>query len=324
MNKIIRNTIILSSLWVLILIIGIFYIYGYQKGSLKKLTAEKEKKSERLVDLRALNQDLSELKNYYEHLKELNMKYTGTLASFVSPGETFDYIRRELATTNSSVKLNMVFKEEKNFKSMMKRTYELKGSGDFRDIYDLLWFLERGPVFYSLKSVRIEQISEELFANKEKVKQKDEATFDITIIGYDRTQGPKITEINRNFGQPKKIANLFVNKNLPKVKTVKPAATRFAAITNTSRTRSTPALEPSKPIVKNTDGLPEISSSSEVLGLTPFSVLVKDEKGKIVKLYKGDKIFGGNLADLNPQAGQVTFVFNNQFGNKTVTLTLKK
>ena len=42
MNKIYRNTIIISSAWVLTLILGLFYIYGYQK-KIKTRLEEEEK-----------------------------------------------------------------------------------------------------------------------------------------------------------------------------------------------------------------------------------------------------------------------------------------
>lgn len=318
MNKILRNTLIITSGWVLLLIAGIFYIYGHQKSVLSNLIKEEQTKSERLTELKSLKNDLSELQGYYERLKQIHLKYKGTLASFVSPGETFDYIRRELATTSSSIKLDMDFVSENPFKDLIKRTYELKGKGKFIDIYSMLWFLENGPVFYTINTITISKIDASAAMNDQSL-NPDESSFNVSIAGFDRKEGPRIQEINRNFGQPVQIADIFNNRKINKPAISLPAKANFASQSNSTQPKT---LENPRP--KNLNGLPEISSGCEILAITPYSVLIKDEKGKIVKLRKGDEIYGGNLASLDAQTGHAVFNYNNSFGNKTVILTLKK
>ncbi len=319
MNKLLRNTLIVSSLWVLILLTGIFYIYGYQRKIRTELQNEKIKKSKRLDELKVLQNDLSELQNYYQRLHDISLKYKGTLASFESPGETFDYIRRELKTMQSSIKLDMDFIKEQPFKSMMKRQYELRGTGKFVDIYNLLWFLENGPVFYKIESISANEIEK---SNRENIRLSDEGSFNLTIVGFDRTEGPKITELNRDFGQPVNIANLYNHKTIFKNKKPKNEQKQYAmrTIPKTSETH----LSQKPKNKENTLGLPEINTSCQVLAITPFSILLKDAKGKLVKLRKGDKVFEGNLAELNTQSGQAVFKLNNNSGNKSIVLTFKK
>ncbi|HDP99160.1 MAG TPA: hypothetical protein ENN22_08265 [bacterium] len=319
MNKLLRNTVIISSLWVLTLVIGLVYIYGFQKRSLSQVEQEQLKKSSRLTELNALKNDLSELENYYYDLRQISLRYRGTLASFVSPGETFDYIRRELKTINSSIKLNMEFMTEGSFQKMVKRTYELRGTGKFIDIYKLLWFLENGPVFYSLNTISIDKV-----ANTNRLDNQtlgvDETSFQVSMFGFDRKEGPKITELNRDFGQPKAIANLFNDRFSPKPVKQEPVKTQYAAAT-----RQAPRTQPeAKPQPENPDALPEITSNCEVLAVTPFSVMVRDAKGRVLKLRKGDKIFGGALSNVNAQTGEAVFTYNPAFGSKTIVLSLKK
>ncbi len=318
MDKILRNTIIITACWVLLLLAGIFFVYGHQKGSLSDLKKEVQMKSARLTELKSLQNDLSELQDYYQRLKEIHLRYKGTLASFVSPGETFDYIRRELEMTNSSIKLDMDFVSEQSFKNMMKRTYDLKGYGKFVDLYEFLWFLENGPVFYAISSLTISEIDASAASN-DLLLNVDESAFNISIVGFDRSEGPKITEINRDFGQPMQIAELFKAPKLQKSKALEPEKTHYASRGSVS---ASPAVEKAQP--KNDKGLPEISSKCQILAITPFSVMIKDEKGKIIKLRKGDDIFGGSLASLDASTGQAVFNYSSSFGNKTVILTLKK
>jgi hypothetical protein len=318
MNKLLRNTLIISSFWVLILITGIFFIYGHQKKLRTQLLEEEKVKSVRLNELRALKNNLSDLQNYYDRLHYISLKYQGTLASFESPGETFDYIRRELATTKSSIKMDMDFITENSFKSMMKRQYEFRGIGKSVDIYRLLWFLENGPVFYKIISLSINKIDE---STNETIRPSiDEASFNLTMVGFDRTEGPKITELNRDFGEPIAITNLFNQKTF--IKKSEPEKKNYAS--RPIQKSGEMHLPQKSKKSTNLTGLPEINANCKVLAITPFSVLVRDVNGKHIKLRKGDKIFGGNLAELNTQTGQAVFQFDNTFGNKSVVLTTKK
>ena len=317
MNKIVRNTLILSSVWVLMLIIGLVYIYGHQKKILDKLSAEEKKKSERLEDLRSLQSDLSELLSYYNQLKENSLRFKGTLASFVSPGETFDYIRRELLRTNSSIKLDMDFESESPFKNMIKRNYNLKGTGKFTDIYSFIWFLENGPVFYNLTSLTVEKLDPTASAEIE-FTQADEATFNFSLIGYDRKEGPKIAEINNEYGEPEHIVNLLEEINPFRKATVKARPSQYAnnSPTPVKRPYTARALETNRQSAA--PKLPEINSACEVLAITPFSVLIKEANGKIVKLRKGDKIYGGTLTSLDAKTGKAIFQYDNSSGSRKV------
>ena len=320
MNKLLRNTVLLGSLWAVIFIVGMLYIYGYQRKISKNYKIEEIEKSKRLNEFRVLKVNYSELQNYYKRLQTINLRYKGTLTSFESPGETFDYIRRELTSTSSTVKLNMDFIKEDTLQSMIKRQYELQGTGNFVDIYYLLWFLENGPVFYKIESLKVNKIEK---TNIEETNiSLDEASFNLTMVGFDRKQGPKITEINREFGQPKNMANLFNHKSLFKKKKPKLEQKTFAL--NNPPKSGVMHLPRNSNKSSNGQGLPEINSSCKVLAITPFSILLKDINGKLVKLRKGDQVFGGNLSELNTQTGQAVFSFYGDLGNKSVILTLKK
>lgn len=324
MNKITRNTIIVSSLWVLILIIGMVYIYGHQEKILKKLKAEEKQKSERLADLRALMNDLTELQNYYEKLKENSLRFKGTLASFVSPGETFDYIRRELLRTNSTIKLDMDFESESPFKNMIKRNYILKGTGKFVDIYRFLWFLENGPVFYNLSSLTIDNVDPQELADNILLDPNDEATFNFTLIGYDRKEGPKITEINNEYGEPKLIANIF-EEIAPLKRPVKRASSQNFAKGEAQPPKPTNFFRRvSAPPTRQASAKSNITSNYEILAITPFSVLLKDATGKTIKVRKGEKFNGGTLASLDAKAGTAVIQYDSQSGARKVVLTMKK
>ncbi|NOZ61465.1 MAG: hypothetical protein GXO74_07265 [Calditrichaeota bacterium] len=324
MNKIVRNTLILSSVWVLMLIIGVIYIYGHQKKLLNKLKAEEKQKSERLADLRSLQNDLTALVNYYKQLKENSLRFKGTLASFVLPGETFDYIRRELIRTNSTIKLDMDFENEEPFKNMIRRNYILKGTGKFTDIYNFFWFLENGPVFYNLGSLTVEKTDQTAVADALPTPEK-EASFNLKLVGYDRKEGPNITEINNEYGEPERIADIF-EEIAPRSRFAanKPAP-RFADNNSAPPRMKSRTLQPQETAkARNTRDLAKMSNSCEVLAITPFSVLIKDANGKIIKLRKGDKIYGGTLTTLDAKTGKAIFQYDNQPGARTFVLTMQK
>jgi hypothetical protein len=153
----------------------------------------------------------------------------------------------------------------------------------------------------------------------------EEASFNFTLVGYDRKEGPNITEINNEYSEPDVIVNLFNEISPVKRPVVKKTESYYAeARPKPQRARSfiNRTQETSKP--KNTGGLPEINNSCEVLAITPFSVLIKDATGKIIKLRKGDKIYGGTLTSVDAKSGKAVFQYDNKFGAKTFVLTMQK
>jgi hypothetical protein len=313
MSYAVRNTIIIAAFWALVLGAGFFYLYGHQDSVHQRLLKQKLQKFKQVTELQDLERDLTALNEYYGRLQEISQGKRGLIASKESPGETYDYILREIKRNNSSLDVNLAFEREDSLSSVVRRNYKVDGEGRFTDIYRLLWLLENGPVFYDVQSLSIDRIS--VSDETEKVTSGAEARFTLSLAGYNRKEGPAISEIVLQNEAPKQMAELIktsgINVGLQRPKT---NALRMAAAQ-----RPVPA---ERPALINKSGLPEVSPRSKVLAITPFSIMIVDEKGKVVKLRKGDKIFGGYLREINTQNNQAVFELDNIAGQESLVLTV--
>jgi len=156
MNYAIRNTLIIAAFWSLVLASGFYYVYGYQNKLQERLRVENQAREKRLRDLTRLEVDRSELRVHLLRLQDLSLGKMGTLSAHESPGETYDYILRELERTRSRLGVSFTYKNEDLYLTLKRRYYDIKGSGPFLDFYELLWFLENGPVFYNVRRLEVE------------------------------------------------------------------------------------------------------------------------------------------------------------------------
>jgi len=67
----------------------------------------------------------------------------GVLVSSETPGETFDYLVRELERTKSSFQFDLKNKGRAQKPKLVENQYEFVGDGTFMEAYKLLWFLEK-------------------------------------------------------------------------------------------------------------------------------------------------------------------------------------
>ncbi len=313
MSYAVRNTIIIAAFWALVLGAGFFYLYGHQDNVHQRLLKEKLQKFKKLTELQELERDLAALNEYYARLQEISQGKKGAIAAHESPGETYDYILRETKRGNSNLDINLAFEKEDSLASVLRRTYKLMGEGSFADIYRLLWLLENGPVYYDVRSLSITRI--EPSESEENRLPGAEARYAISLCGFERKEGPNIAEMTVQSEAPKQLAAL-----------VRSSGVKFAAqrarqgVGRILATSQQAAVE--RPPSIGRFGLPEVSSGSKVLAITAFSVIVENEKGKIVKLRKGDKIFGGYLRDIDTQSNQAVFEIENGGGRESLVLTV--
>jgi len=313
MSYAVRNTIIIAAFWALVLGAGFFYLYGHQDNMHERLLKEKLQKFKKLTELQELERDLAALNDYYARLQEISQGKKGAIASHESPGETYDYILREAKRGNSSLDVNLLFEKEDSLASVLRRTYKLSGEGSFADIYRLLWMLENGPVYYDVKSLSITRI--EPGENEENKVSGAEARYAISLCGFNRNEGPNIAEMAVQSEAPRQLATL-----------VRGSGVKFAAQRTRQGTAKIPATGQHAAVERapsiSRTGLPEISPKSKVLAITAFSVIIENEKGKIVKLRKGDKVFGGYLRDIDTRSNQAVFEIENGAGRESLVLTV--
>ncbi len=308
MNYAVRNTLIIAAFWSVILAGGFYYVYGYQKKVQERLQTENQAKLARLNDLTYLEKDRSELRIHLRRLQDISLGRMGTISAHESPGETYDYILRELERTRSRLNVSFVYKNEDTYLTMKRRYYEIKGSGPFLDFYKLLWFLENGPIFYGVKGLDLEPQ-----LNKSGQGRTEDVAFSLDINGYERKEGPDITTITVRQGDYPQIVNLVKGRpqRLFRQGTAQPGSTLPGQPTGDG-----PQPQPEK----NVEKLPEVDQRTQILAIMPGAAVIKDHTGRTFRLKPGDRIFRGTVSQINPGNGTIQFAMQGSGNSSTLIL----
>ncbi len=319
MSYTLRNTVVLAIIWALLFIAGGFYIWGVQDKKLDQLMTDNKRKQDRIETLEYRRHRRNELEKTYQHLRDISMGKLGALSNNESPGETFDYILRELRQTGSGLLINQDYIREETFQSVKRHIYEISGVADFPDIYKLVWFLENGPIYYDIKALQVDRAT----PNDTEFSQRN-CNFTMQLWGFKRDHGGiDIRDVIRKKDNPASMNTLVSNS----------VSQAFDQL-NVQRTSHRPgkALEPStqpeqkpestKP--RNVNGLPEINPNTRLLAVTSQSVVVRDQTGKMVKLREGDPVFQGMVQSIDVRNGAASFLIRSGGRSQVVTLTANK
>lgn len=318
----VRNTLIIAAVWAFFLGLGYYYVFGVQRAAERKLAAEVAIKQDRVNDLQALQSDKTRLELEYARLEELHSGKKGVLASHETPGETYDYINRELSRIGSSLEVNLTLDKTDEFSSMQRRHYEVYGTGRFHELYHLIWFFENGPLFYNIQSLKVQRQDQ---PSQDKRALKGEVQFSLRVCGYNRPDGPEIIGISREDGGLQPVAELVTNRIARvSVETQKSETMRqdeFKTAEKSGRERM-PVSALTTPAT--TGGLPDIASGTSVLAVTANSALIKDSRGKIVRVRIGDRVHLGQVSEINAKTGQVVFDLAESGRPSRITLSTQK
>jgi len=326
----IRNTLFIGIFWLLIMAGGLYYIYGLQNKKFTTLQQEVKRKEDRLNDLKSMQITRHELIESYNHLKDLSLGKLGALAGNESPGETFDYMLRELKQTSSMIELNQELLEQQSFKDFQRSTYHITGEGGYNDFYELIWFFENGPIFYDIRSINIDRISIE--EKDDDDRERGELSFAINVWGFQKEKGLDIEKIIRETGQPSQVSNIVQNPVAEAIDRAilnkqKRATSDYQKNLASSSLGGTTTKNPfsNEPIIqRNPEGLPEITPATEVLAITPNSVMIRDRNGKIKKLRIGDRVLGGTVGYIDVKSSKVGINLSSAGGGGSLELKLTK
>ncbi len=298
-----RNAILLAIIAIMVSILGYSYVFVRQGKKLEKQLAMNEQKQKRLEELEELDKDRSELLNYLEHLKELSLGKIGTIVGNETPGETFDYILREINSASLDVNIDLVFEQEMPFASLKARQYDISGIAPFKDVYDFIWFLESGPIFYNITNLGISRLDT---GKEEDVVKEIDSQFNLTVRSFIRDEGPGIEEIKRTKGSPENIENLVTNK----VRTVIDQTQNFKERVSGEKSGGSGGGAGSDS-TRNKKLLPEMTDDIELLALTNDAIVLRNGANNI-KVRKGEDFYGAFLKKVNIHEGQAIFQMNGR------------
>ena len=275
MSYTIRNTIVLGSVLLLILLVGIYLTVFYLPKSLTTINAEIRKLE---LDL----QNTPDLANQYNttaaQLADMKKRWE-TRNKDVPPkdvtGETYGYLNRTI-DVSGEVKMDLTYVGPRDFGNYGYNVYSLKGEAPFNNIYRFIWYAENGRRLMKLNNLSLRGYE-----------AKDKATGETKILVLFEMElqafFSSIPELN----------------NAPGV---------------LSSTPATLTSNPFYPLIFHEIPPPQADEieieRSDLKAVIPGKAFIVDQNQKSRILEEGDKVYLGYVTRILPNQGKIECLLN--------------
>lgn len=288
MNRKIKNTLVLLGILILISLIG-GAVSVYQK---KKIT-EKDKQ---LITLRSNDMNPADLQMQLAEVKKKAMVLDSVLSrrkynipKQLMQTDFYNFVNRVTFGFSSYSHVDIEYLDRKPDKTFNFYLYKISGSGEFLDVYRLIYAIEQSR---ELKKIRNLSLSANIIIGEDQM-PRYVVTFSFNVFVYfandDRFTSTSFVE---NSLDPGGIYNIFY----PLIRTQLPP---------------------------NTEELAEVENA-KLLALVPDGAYIADSKGNTFMLMEGDPVYLGYLTKIDYSMNQVTFILNKGGIIEKIYLKLEK
>ena len=275
MNYALRNTLILSVLLVLV-ILG--FLLG-NTSSVKKVKVIKsayENNLKQLNDLKTANPDMENQDLFIQSLKDLEKKVqreSKLIPQKNDPTITYKYLLDICDNFCPDMKFNFIYNRLSKIENISYYSYTIKGIAPVRSFYTFVYQIESQYMLYVIESIKINEETKDDISS-------GNVSFVIVLNAYFEETATEIGDIPF---RKLKYKNVRYD----------PFYSRIHA----------PVLD---------EGEQEFLDiySSEMIGLTPNKVFIKDRIDRIHILEIGDKVAYGTLESINWKEQYATFQLN--------------
>ena len=275
MSYIIRNTIVLGSVFLLILGIGI-YMAMYSLPKKIKVVDNEIKKIE--IDL----QNTPDLANEYNiavaQLEEAKKRWETRNKDVPSKditGETYGYFNRTI-DVSGEVRLDMSYIGPRDFGRYGYNIYTLKGEGTFDNLYKFIWYTENGRRLFKISNLVLRGYESK---QKETGETRVLVLYDMELQAYYSS----IPELNIAPSQ---------RNTLPATLTTNPFYPLIFRV-----------IAPPQP--------DEIEIERSILkAVIPGKAFIIDQFQKSRQLSEGDKVYLGYVTKIIPDQGKIECLLN--------------
>ncbi|MGE5430794.1 MAG: hypothetical protein ACM3QX_06955 [Syntrophomonadaceae bacterium] len=289
MNRKTKNTLILLVILIFISAAGSSFSFIYQKKQL-------DKKTKREAELKASAISTSELEAQLKvvQLKAMTLDSILSKRKFNIPKQLkqtdfYNFVNRVSTEFSPFTHIDIEFVDSKLEKTFNLYSYKLAGTGEFYDIYSLIYAIEQSR---ELKKIRNMSLSASITPDKDGVSHYLVAfSFNVSVYyaNDDRFSASNFVE---NSLQPDGIYDMFY----PLIRTQLPP---------------------------NLDDLAEVETA-KLLALVPDGAYISDTRGNTFMLMEGDPVYLGYLTKIDYTSNQVTFILNKGGIIEKIFLKLEK
>lgn len=289
MSRKLKNTLGLVGVLLLIVLVGGLFSFVYQKGKIDKNNKE-------LIRLKKSGHNTEQLKVRLKDVEERALvldsiisKRKFNIPQSLSQSQFYNFVNTVGYSFSEETHVDIEFQEMKKEKDFNFYTYKITGTGEFNDIYRLLYAIEQSK---ELKKIQKGSLSTSIAVDSDGIPMYL-VNFDFLINVYfadnDRFTTANLKENNLN---PGKIYDVF-----------------YPLIRN--------ELPP------NTEDLLEVEGS-KLLALLPDGAFISDTKGNTFMLWEGDQVYLGYLTKIDYTKNRVNFILNKGGIIEKVYLELQK
>lgn len=289
MNRKLKNTLALIGLLILLLAVGGAYIFIFQRISVNKA-------KKRLTELNANHYNTAELTAQYQALLKKSNKLDSVLSARkfnipqnLSSISFFNFINQVSSNFGNETQTDVEYTGQKKDKNFFYYVYKVRGSGDYNDVYSLIYAIEQSK---ELKKVTNVAISNLVTTTKD--------GFPSFLVSF-------IMDVNVYFSSDNRFSTTkFVENNLG----------------------TPPLYDVFYPLIRNqippnVDNLLDVQGA-KLLALIPEGAFLADGHGNTYLLWEGQKVYLGYLTKIDYDHNIVSFILNKGGIIEKVDLSLEK
>jgi Tfp pilus assembly protein PilO len=270
-----RSTIAIGVIWLVLLLVGGWYVYYKQVDDLEVIREENQEAHEAFDEMQVKVDGRQEVRATLAKLQDQWFERKKVIPVTENARTSYNYFNWLGQQSGSMLMYDFIVLSEDPDESPPSRTYQLRGEDSYENLFNFAYYLEHHPMLYKIERFTIDSAS---------IAEDDEGDvrgvrFDMHVIVYygsssslDQSYSPRVVA-----APPKQIDPFYplVLDKLP----------------------------------QNPKGL-VLVDESRLQALTGSTAFIIDQKGKLVSLQVGDEVYLGYLTKIDAQQNKCVFTLN--------------
>jgi hypothetical protein len=289
LSYIVRNTIVLGSVFLFILVVGLFFTSISLPKKSKTIDTEIKKIETELQNTPDLanqyNMTAAQLETVKKHWE---MRNKDIPAKDIT-GETYGYFNRTM-DVSGEIKMDMTFVGPRSFGNYGYNLYTLKGEGPFRNLFKFIWYTETGRRLFKVSNLVLHGYESKSVTSPD---TKILVLFDMEVQAFYSA----MPELN----------------NAPGQQTV---------------LQQTLGLNPFHPLIMHEIPAPQVDEieieRSVLTAVTVGKAFITDQNQKARILQEGDKVYLGYVTRILPNEGKIECMLNRGGVAERYELTIRQ
>ncbi|MBN1593384.1 MAG: hypothetical protein JW941_09100 [Candidatus Coatesbacteria bacterium] len=275
MSNALRSTIAIAVIWLILLLVGGWYVYYKQADDLEAIREENKEAHEAFDEMQAKVDSRQVVKATLGKLKEQWHERKKVIPVTEDARTTYNYFNWLGSQSRSPLMYDFIVLSESPDETPPSRTYQLRGEDSYESLFNFIYYLENHPLLYKIEKINLDSTS-----------VGENAEGDVRGVGFDMY-------VKVYYGSSPSLDNTYASREVeapPK------------------------QIDPFYPLIleklpQNPKGL-VIVDESKLQALTKTTAFIVDQTGKMVTLEIGDEVYLGYLTRINTKKNECEFTLN--------------